>query len=75
MNFPAAVIGAHVNNKLLLMWTFVINGIITCLTPLLIMTELDTSSEFLKNLSFLTGIGNWRALIILRGIQGLLQVS
>lgn len=75
MNFPAAVVGAHVNNKLLLMSTFLINGIISCLTPFVIMFEYDGSNVFLQNVCSIGGPGNWRYLVIIRGIQGLFQVK
>ncbi|KAK7591310.1 hypothetical protein V9T40_002923 [Parthenolecanium corni] len=72
-NFPAAVIGVHLSNKRLLFFTFFVNGILNVLTPFLIEFEYSGSNQLLKNLVDAAGVGNWRALIIFRAIQGILQ--
>lgn len=74
MNFPAACVGVHFNTKLLLGMSFVINGVLSCLTPFLITFTYNGSNKFLQDVSELAGIGNWRALVALRAIQGIFQV-
>ncbi|XP_065205167.1 sialin-like [Planococcus citri] len=73
MNFPAACLGVHFNVKRLLLVTFVVNGVLSCLTPLLINFHYTGSNEMLLQFKSWAGIGNWRALIVLRAVQGILQ--
>ncbi len=74
MNFPAAIIGVHFSNKKLLGITFFASGILSFMTPLLIQFQYRGSNELFRLWCDVGGLGNWRALVVLRVIQGMLQV-
>ncbi|XP_065204751.1 sialin-like [Planococcus citri] len=73
MNLPAAWLGVHFNLKMLLMVTFLINGVLSCCTPFLINFTYTGTNDILLQIKSWAGIGNWRALVVLRAIQGILQ--
>lgn len=75
MNFPAACLGVHFNVKILLLITFFVNAILCCITPLVINFTYTGTNEVLLQCKEWVGVGNWKALVILRAIQGILQVN
>lgn len=75
MNFPASVLGVYFDKKLLLVVSFLANGLLACFTPYLITFTYTGSVEVLKRFFQSTGPGNWKLLIVLRIVQGLIQVS
>ena len=74
MNFPAAYLGLYFNLKKLLLVSLLVNAMLTCITPFLINFTYSGTSEFLLRVVEWTGTGNWKALVVLRVIQGIIQV-
>ncbi|XP_065205272.1 sialin-like isoform X2 [Planococcus citri] len=73
MNFPAACLGVYFNLKMLLLISTIVNGMLDCMTPILINMDYNGTNEFLLQIKEILGEGNWRVFAVLRTMQGMIQ--